>query len=310
MDPILVSTGRLNKVWKLSTQTGLYALKCVFSKSAYEETDKIANNFKNVGLPVITMHPKGLYLYGMYCFQLFDWIKGKKLTPDKITEKQVEIVGNLLARFHSLSLQSTQLDVTILNNSFHNYTMSYDMDLWVSVLHKAVSLKVNEYNQLKSLSPLLVKIAERSSVSAAQLSSTCVISHRDISPNNVIWKQKDKPIIIDWELAGLIHPTAEVIGAAFDWSIVHPTQIDILRYQRLVQAYVNSGGILNHISLAFEAAMGVWLNWLLYNLRCFVANKDTKIAEREAARTLLTFKAVYNRKEIWLSLLNKELNKE
>ncbi|WP_251366017.1 hypothetical protein [Coxiella-like endosymbiont of Rhipicephalus sanguineus] len=34
------------------------------------------------------------------------------------------------------------------------------------------------------------------------------------------------------ELAGLIHPTIELIGMAFDWSVIRPSQIDDHRYQR------------------------------------------------------------------------------
>ncbi|WP_100623086.1 hypothetical protein [Candidatus Coxiella mudrowiae] len=34
------------------------------------------------------------------------------------------------------------------------------------------------------------------------------------------------------ELAGLIHSTIELISMAFDWSVIHPSQIYDHRYQR------------------------------------------------------------------------------
>ncbi|WP_304985211.1 hypothetical protein [Coxiella-like endosymbiont] len=47
---------------------------------------------------------------------------------------------------------------------------------------------------------------------------------------------------------------------AFDWNIIRPSQIDDYHYQQVIQGYLHSGGVLNQITLAFEALMSVWLN--------------------------------------------------
>ncbi|WP_449602525.1 phosphotransferase [Paenibacillus sp. Marseille-Q9583] len=45
-----------------------------------------------------------------------------------------------------------------------------------------------------------------------------VISHRDLDQKNVLWDELQIPIIIDWEAAGPIHPTQELIDVALYWS--------------------------------------------------------------------------------------------
>ena len=56
------------------------------------------------------------------------------------------------------------------------------------------------------LRPLLMRAAKTGSAAVQRLSFR-IISHRDISHNNVIWKTMTESIIIDSELEGLIHPT-------------------------------------------------------------------------------------------------------
>lgn len=68
-----------------------------------------------------------------------------------------------------------------------------------------------EHDQLQFLTPLLMRSAETGSVAIQRLSFR-IISYRDIIPNNVIWKTMTEPIIIDWELAGLMHPTIKLNG--------------------------------------------------------------------------------------------------
>ncbi|QHG92562.1 aminoglycoside phosphotransferase family protein [Coxiella endosymbiont of Amblyomma sculptum] len=308
-DPVLISVGRLsnNEVWRLKTRSGSYALKRMSSESEEicRENEKIVKNFQNSGLSSVISFPKGSCLYGSYFFQLFDWIIGEKLVSEKITTKQTKIVGSLLANLHIHALDPSKLDLAVLNNSFHSCTYSYDKDLWTDVLNKAILLGIKESDQLKSLALLLMETAEKSNIAAMQLLSSCIIGHRDISPNNVLWKTKEQPVVLDWELSGLIHPTTEVIGTAFDWSVVNSTQVDEHRYQKLVREYVRSGGILSQVRLAFKALMGVWLNWFLYSLGKFVGGKDSiaRVAEYEAIHTLLTFKKIYNNQEKWISLL-------
>lgn len=300
-DPLPVSLARSNEVWQLKTETGLYALKRVTCKGGvYEETEKIARNFKNLGLPVITAHPKGIYQYGPYCFQLFNWINGRTYAPSEVLPFQAEILGTLLAYFNHNTLNPSQLNLGILNDYFYN--SHYNKRVWIKTIRDAALLKIREYQQLQFLAPLLMRVAEIGSAAMQKLSFR-ILSHRDIRPSNVIWKSTTDPIIIDWELAGLINPTIELIGMAFDWSIVNPNKIDLHRYQRVIRGYLCSGGILNQITIAFDALMSIWLNWLLYNLKRYVRGEGFKVAECEVVHTLLTFKEVYKNKEKWLSLL-------
>ncbi|WP_448916631.1 phosphotransferase [Eubacterium ramulus] len=53
---------------------------------------------------------------------------------------------------------------------------------------------------------------------AAKLKCNQVISHRDLDPKNIMWKN-DVPYIIDWEVAGYINPYEELIQVLNYWIV-------------------------------------------------------------------------------------------
>ncbi len=51
-----------------------------------------------------------------------------------------------------------------------------------------------------------------------RLSSTLIFGHGDYSPNHILWKNK-KPILVNWDHAGYIHPGVELINALMAYEI-------------------------------------------------------------------------------------------
>ncbi|ACJ20026.1 aminoglycoside phosphotransferase family protein [Coxiella burnetii] len=289
-EPRVVSIDKINQVWEIETKKGRFALKRVSTKRLYEETEKIARYFQQAKLPVITAL-KGIYQHGPYYFQLFEWVEGKVMSVDEILPQQAEKIGSLLFNFHQMNLTPSQFDLTILNDLFYDYP--FNKAEWVRAVDMACALKINSSDKLQSLLPELIAVSEESREATARLKPSRLISHRDIGPQNVIWNSDDDPVIIDWELAGLIPPTVEVLGIAFDWSVVRHDKIDDSRYNALLQGYQQAGGSMSQVPLAFAALMGTWLSWLLVNLQRFIAGKCPDRAEKEVIQTLLTFEEVY-----------------
>ena len=284
--PKAVSIHKINQVWQIETKKNRFAVKRVLSRPLYEETGKIACAFKKAGLPVVTAL-KGMYQQGSNYFELFEWIEGKVLSVDKVLPNQIEEIGSILFKLHTVDLIPAQFELASLNNLFYEY--QFDKGEWEKLVAQACALKIKCKDKLQSLLPTLIEVSKSSQEVIKKFKSTRLLSHRDISPCNVIWQPDGSPLIIDWELAGLIHPSIEVMGAAFDWSIVRHDKIDEHRYHALIHGYQQAGGSFTGIHRALTALMGTWLSWLLVNLQNFIEGKSLHWAENEVVRTLRTF---------------------
>lgn len=162
--------------------------------------------------------------------------------------------------------------------------------------------KINKLHGIHRLLKLVIPSINRA---VSHLKKKRVLSHRDVTPRNVIWTDSLTPNLIDWELAGCIHPTVEVIGAAFDWSIVTPDVINESNFHALCQAYTGEQGALISLEEGFLGVMGIWLNWLYSNLE----HLPTSVSEHrpiyvaEIEHTVVTFEKVYARRKHWLDLM-------
>lgn len=128
------------------------------------------------------------------------------------------------------------------------------------------------------------------------LAKRFVISHRDLDSKNVIWTTDKTPYLIDWESAGYVNPTVELIEGALNWSRNQDGTSDKERFQTLIQAYLGAGGTL--YGNAFDAVYGTLgdtLGWLEYNMRRSVDegvfNTDEReLGQREVKQTVRELK--------------------
>ena len=72
--------------------------------------------------------------------------------------------------------------------------------------------------------------------SQVKLAGYQVISHRDLDPKNVMWKEKN-PYIIDWEAAGYVNPYQELVEVLNYWIVDAEGTYDYGMFQALIKAY-------------------------------------------------------------------------
>ena len=309
--PVLIPGGKVHQVWKLHTQSGFYALKRLeippndFQSeiTRYNETEKIASQFyeKNIPMtPAIDCGHHPVCVVDGNGFILFKWVLGKKLLSKEITHHQAAQIGHVLVNLHHAHLSPNEINLSVLNDRFYNF--SFSPQHWDCLFsHKRMN-KIAYAELFQKIAPLIFKVCEKVAQANQVLSSDRVISHRDVSPNNVIWTVHRSPVVIDWELAGLIHPTVDLLGAAFDWSIVGPNKISEKRFEAVVSAYKHAGGKIVYAEEVFFALMGIWFSWMELNLERFVYHKnlvEKHLGEREAVHTLLAFTRVYPHRAQW-----------
>ena len=310
--PRLIPGGKVNQVWKIHTDKKSYALKRIVnspvSLSCYRQVETIALQFQEKGLPVVTanrVNDDPIGTIDQDDFMLFDWVEGEVVTPEKIEPQHAEKIGAVLARMHGINASSSNIDLSVLNDTF--YSFEFSEARWWALLDQAAIKKMKCADQCRINLSLIIEASEQANQSLSRLKSKPIISHRDMSPNNIVWKKNGTPMIIDWELAGLIHPSVDVMGMAFDWSLLKPHEINEHYFQTLIQAYCEAGGDVVEIFDAFYVVMGVWLSWMEFNIRRFVETKtlaQRALGEREAMFTLLALGHVFPQQARWVNLVS------
>ncbi len=103
-----------------------------------------------------------------------------------------------------MNLTPSQFDLTVLNDLFYDYP--FNKAEWVCAVNMECTLKINSGDKLQSLLAELIAVSEASREATARLKPFRLISHRDISSQNIIWNSDDDPVIIDWGISGTYPP--------------------------------------------------------------------------------------------------------
>ncbi|KTC87880.1 MULTISPECIES: phosphotransferase enzyme family protein [Legionella] len=95
-----------------------------------------------------------------------------------------------------------------------------------------------------------------------------VFSHRDIHAENIVWRGKKTPHLLDWESAGLIHPAIELIGLAENCAGLAYGDFQAQRFRATLMGYGQSTRKLPPIdSKLWMLSFHTWLLWYSYCLQ-------------------------------------------
>lgn len=132
------------------------------------------------------------------------------------------------------------------------------------------------------------------------LSSDMVISHRDLDPKNVLWRD-NQPIVMDWESAGYIHPLVDLAETARYWSEDNQGSLDTDRLKAFLDGYQQIRAITGRgWRTALENGFLGKLDWLEYNvkrsLRMEIASdEEQQLGTDQAVRSLAALKRYSDR---------------
>ena len=217
--PEPISGGLLHRMYAITTTEGKYAVKVlnpqimnrVGAMENYIKSERISNLVTNniPALPAKMINGEFVIeLYNQF-FLVFDWIEGTVLKRKEINPLHCRKMGAILG-----GIYQTDFSGLDLNDHGMNEGKRIDWNFYLKEGHR----KKDKWAEL--LNRTLDKLYDwdsRSNSAAKILSTTMVISHRDLEPKNVLWKENN-PIIIDWESAGFINPMQDVIETALSWS--------------------------------------------------------------------------------------------
>ena len=93
-----------------------------------------------------------------------------------------------------------------------------------------------------------------------------VVSHRDFHAGNIMWRMDNKPILIDWESAGLIHPFVDLIGLALNAAGISELRFNGEYFKSALKGYLATQGTLPATdALLWQQCFHSWLLWLNHN---------------------------------------------
>jgi Ser/Thr protein kinase RdoA (MazF antagonist) len=270
-EPVMCTGGQLNQTLHIVTTQGQFIVKILNpavinqagERSRYRTRELIAESLKNnISLvSAIKQHDDPLFQFEDMTIMLFPYVHGKILLQSEILSSHTKIIGASLAKIHHANIHINDapninvLRPTILNNperiEFLNKTQHLNLDL---------QLLIFLYNKYLEHLPLLSK--------------NLVISHRDCDAKNVLWDQYEQYYLIDWESAGLINKTHDVMATAICWSLDEYYKINLNLLKCFLTSYLKRHPIIDQdeIEAGLYGLISDWLGWLDFNLSRILTN--------------------------------------
>lgn len=289
--PSRVNGGLLNRMYKVNTSNGMYAVKHLNPEVMKRENakenhilaEKIANIAKNNGINCVPAKIiNGINLHeieGNYFF-VFDWFNGKSIDEDKITLEHVKKVATLLAKIHNIDFEEVKNECRLGKE-----LSEVNWDFYISKVEneKIKELLINRKEYLTELDKMATNARK-------EILNSLVVSHRDLDLPNILWDKDNTPTIIDWESSGVVNPCEELLETAWDWS-GGQEYFDEKKFIFFINTYKENGGNLSDLSKAVYANFKNKSGWLEYNLKrvCKLEcldEEEQKLGEKEVVRVI------------------------
>lgn len=243
------------KLWCLKTTKGCFALKKLSAKNLYQnppQGERIAKAFSKSNLPVVcALSFKNQFILQVYekYFMVFPWMEGQALNILSILH--CYSVGKVLGKIHKTNLK--------LNNVNAATWYEFNEPDWCSLL-------MNIPYDLDVTLDELKKWSHQCKNALVCLSKEKVISHGDLSQNNIIWLSLEKPMLIDWEAAGWLHPQVELFGVAINCSDFISNSFNHQKFMAVIEGYFSVTSQVAIDEYVLYGGLGSWLSWLNFNL--------------------------------------------
>ena len=309
-----IKGGLLHRAWRIETTSGSYLFKqlnraIAAKRSALARSragEGFAATLAKQGIPAVsalTLEGDPILPRDGAHWMVFPWVEGTTLAAGGITAAHATTIGGTLAAIHRLALSPSGLGE--LEQPFVT-----DAE-WTSLTRASGAAGTQWTAALAGARGELRVAGTRAEAAFAAFREPTLASHRDLDPTNVIWRPDGSPALVDWEAAGTIHPSLELVRAVFDWSANADGSLERARFVALVEGYRSQGGVLGEAAAPLvDAALGAMLPWLAYNLRLSLgagnaASDERRRADDAARESLSRLRALVAGRGEWISWLRK-----
>lgn len=267
--PTAVSGGLLHDMYQIETDSGKYAIK-LLNPQIMKRPDALQNfinseriaNLAMKKFPALAAHivdGESIQTIDGQVYLVFDWVDGKSLSPHEIQPFHCERIGDILATLHSLEDTKALVFDEVVGEE-----KEIDWDFYVQ---KGIEQQAEWVEGLRNTIEDLYTWHRQAVQSSSLFTANRVISHRDLDSKNVLWHD-DRPLVIDWESAGSIHPIQDLIETALYWSQDEVGIVNRANFFSCIQGYEQTRGRsdVDWQRVLWQGYLGK-LNWLEYNLK-------------------------------------------
>ncbi len=292
-----VTGGLLHKMYCVSTDKGEYAVKVLNPEIMKRpvalrhtvNSEKIAAVFQTM-IPVVAaleINGKQIHEHNGSHYMIFNWMEGASIFPPMITSENCYAIGDVLGKMHHENLAVDGVipeeDGAVMFpwDKYQELLQDYENEAWTIRYQDALS-DVKSWN--------------RAACDAQEvLVETLVISHRDLDPQNVMWKN-NAPLIIDWEAAGYVNPYQEFLEVINYWADDGKGGLLKEHFDALLDAYTKHVKLVNvNWNAVFAGSYMGMLGWLEYNVKRALGIEAATADEVQLGKeqVLGTIKALY-----------------
>ncbi len=288
MDP--VSGGLMHNMYKVRTDKGTYAVKClnpeimkrpgVFENYAGAEALEVILEKNGIPIvPALAFDGKKMIGSGGRYFYIFRWQEGHITDPDHISKEQCYKAGEILGRIHAIDPQHAE--------SSKPEFSSIDFR---GCLEKAREKESSISAVLKENLDLLNYAQDKLNEARSRLPALCAISNDDMDPKNILWNNGEA-FVIDLECLDYSNPVASCLDLSLQWA---GTVNGRFRKENLAAFYDGYLGAYDNGFRSYHELYGIaytWLEWLEYNLKRALgtegaAEEEIKLGKTETVNTI------------------------
>lgn len=313
-EPQPVTGGLMHAMYRVQTTQGAYAVKVLNADIMKRPTawqnmvnSEIVSNALKDTVPLVAAKAFGgkhVIEYEGAFWMAFDWLEGKSIYPPDLTARHCALVGGMLGRIHAADIHV---------DSMPRSAEDRKPFAWADVLARAEAVNSDILPLLQKHLDAILAWDEQLTASWPLVSRHQVISHRDLDPKNVLWKD-DHPFIIDWEAAGYVNPAQELVEAINDWIAEPDGQYSREKFDAMMSGYAahaNLSGV--NWDAVLSASFSGMLGWLEYNVKRAAGlegSGETDRAQgaaqvRQTIRELCRYQQQMNRLREWLQTIGQ-----
>lgn len=281
-EPQIVAGGLLHKMYRVVTNNGEYAIK-VLNPDIMKRpealqnmihSEMVSNELKD-SIPLIAaknFQGKNILEFDGLYYVIFDWLEGKSVFSPDINIYHCEQIGRILGKIHAANIEV---------GSIEQNESSRELFAWNLLLEKAKKQTPECYMILKENLDDIFRWDRQVVDGWNEIARHQVISHRDLDPKNVMWRD-EQPYIIDWEAAGFINPYQELIEVLNYWIKDESGEYDKEKFRAIMRTYKENVDIGN---VNWEVVLGCsfdgMLGWLEYSIKRALGLEGTGTSEQQ-----------------------------
>lgn len=261
-NPIRITGGITNTIYKIETTSGLYAIK-IINKSNIDRNHNLLLNIENSetiasiakeneinSIVAIKLNNSYINKLSDIHFIVYKWCDGKVLLSKELNAEHMKVAARALANLHNIKVKSN-----IVQDKFNKIDFIYYYEL----------LKDNNddcYNYFKQKINELIVIYNEVFDNYIKLENQSSYIHGDYNRKNLLWNDYHL-YIIDWETACISNPSIDLFNSA--WFLTD--DIDKDKYIAFMKEYLSIMKIGDNLETAIKSSIINECNWLEYSLK-------------------------------------------